>query len=147
MACLWSSDFVRKPFSFSMCITFSLALCAWRSEISSITSGFISGMLAFMWARSLNMAMRLSPCLNPASKSLKSCAGVIFTAPVPNSLSTIASASTGILRLASGSNTSLPIYLLYRSSSGCTATAVSPSMVSGRVVATVRNALGLSAMW
>ena len=35
-----------------------------------------------------------------------------------------------------GSTAYLPIRSLYRSSSGCTATAVSPSIVSGRVVAT-----------
>ncbi len=35
-------------------------------------------------------------------------------------------------------STSLPIRCLYLSSSGCTATAVSPRMVSGRVVATGR---------
>ena len=36
-----------------------------------------------------------------------------------------------------GKTTFLPIYFLYRSSSGFTATAVSPNIVSGRVVATI----------
>ena len=44
----------------------------------------------------------------------------------------------GIVRPVSGSSTVLPIRCLYRGSSGWTATAVSPSIVSGRVVATCR---------
>ncbi len=71
------------------------------------------------------------------SKSLKSCAGVTFTAPVPNFGSTsTASATTGNSRPVSGWRTFLPTTARQRSSSGCTAMAVSPSMVSGRVVAT-----------
>ena len=51
-----------------------------------------------------------SLCRCPVSKSLKSCAGVTFTAPVPNSGSTrTASAMTGISRSISGSTTVLPI--------------------------------------
>ena len=42
----------------------------------------------------------------------------------------------GIDRPMSGRSTVLPIMCLYRSSEGWTATAVSPSIVSGRVVAT-----------
>ena len=45
----------------------------------------------------------------------------------------------GILRPVSGRSTVLPIRCLYRGSSGWTATAVSPSIVSGRVVATCRT--------
>ncbi len=73
----------------------------------------------------------------PVSKSLKSWAGVTFTAPVPNFGSTrIASATIGNSRPVSGWRTCLPTTSRYRSSSGWTATAVSPSIVSGRVVAT-----------
>ena len=51
-----------------------------------------------------------SLCRWPISKSLKSCAGVTLTAPVPNSMSTsLASPMIGILRPVSGSSTSLPI--------------------------------------
>ena len=47
----------------------------------------------------------------PASKSLGSCAGVIFTAPEPNSRSAISSRTTGISRSVSGSFTVLPVQL------------------------------------
>ena len=69
------------------------------------------------------------------SKSFGSWAAVTFTAPVPNSGSTNSSAIIGIIRLTNGNRTSVPIMCLYRGSSGCTATAPSPSMVSARVVA------------
>ena len=72
----------------------------------------------------------------PISKSFGSCAGVTFTAPVPKPGSTCSSATIGISRLVSGSATVVPIRCWYRSSSGWTATAVSPSIVSARVVAT-----------
>ena len=75
-------------------------------------------------------------CRRPISKSLGSCAGVTFTAPVPNFGSTCSSATTGISRFMIGSSTVRPTRCRYRSSSGCTAIAVSPSMVSTRVVAT-----------
>ena len=45
----------------------------------------------------------------PISKSLASCAGVTFTAPVPNAGSTSASATTGIGRSISGRITRLPM--------------------------------------
>ena len=77
--------------------------------------------------------------LSPISKSTGSCAGVTFKAPVPNPISTASSATIGISRLTSGSFISFPMYLLNLSSSGLTATAVSPSIVSGLVVATTRN--------
>lgn len=72
----------------------------------------------------------------PISKSFGSWAGVTLTAPVPNSGSTCSSATTGMERSVSGSLISLPTRCLYRSSPGWTATAVSPSIVSARVVAT-----------
>ena len=78
-------------------------------------------------------------CRSPTSKSFGSCAGVIFTAPVPNSLSTYSSATTGISLSVKGSRSSLPTKCAYRLSAGFTATAVSPSIVSGRVVAIVIN--------
>jgi len=55
------------------------------------------------------------------------------------SFSTYSSAITGISLFIRGRTTVLPIRCLYLSSSGCTATAVSPSMVSGLVVATTTN--------
>ena len=78
-----------------------------------------------------------SPCVRPMSKSVRSCAGVIFRAPVPNSGSTRSSATILSSRPSSGRTAVLPTTSLYLSSSGCTATAVSPSIVSGRVVAMV----------
>ena len=75
-------------------------------------------------------------CRRPTSKSLKSCAGVIFTAPVPFSGSLYASATIGNRRPVNGCTTIRPTRSANRASSGCTATAVSPSIVSGRVVAT-----------
>lgn len=65
--------------------------------------------------------------------------GVIFSAPVPNSRSTYSSAMIAMRRPLSGTTASLPTRWRYRSSSGCTATAVSPRIVSGRVVATGRK--------
>ena len=66
-------------------------------------------------------------------------AGVIFTHPVPNSLSTYGSAITGISRSVIGSFNIFPTMSLYLSSSGFTATAVSPNKVSGLVVAISTN--------
>ncbi len=78
----------------------------------------------------------------PDSKSSKLCAGVTFTAPVPNFGSTSsASPMMGNSRPVMGWRTFLPIIDWYRGSSGCTATAVSPSIVSGRVVATTISPL------
>ena len=77
-----------------------------------------------------------SPCRLPTLKSLKSCAGVILTAPLPFSGSEYSSATMGMRRPVSGSTTCFPTRCVYRASSGCTATAVSPSIVSGLVVAT-----------
>jgi hypothetical protein len=62
---------------------------------------------------------------------------LILHLPVPNSGSTNGSAMIGIgSPLRSGWLTNRPIRELYRWSSGCTATATSPSIVSTRVVAT-----------
>ena len=84
-------------------------------------------------------------CRLPTSKSLKSCAGVILTAPEPFS-------GIGIFV---GDDRNLPPdqrqdHVLADQLScsahrpGCTATAVSPSMVSGRVVATTIKVEGSS---
>ena len=83
-------------------------------------------------------------CRRPISKSFGSCAGVTFTAPVPNDGSTWSSATIGMLRFVSGSVTCLPIRCWYRSSSGWTATAVSPSIVSTRVVATTIDCVAVA---
>ncbi len=79
-------------------------------------------------------------CRRPISKSSGSWAGVTFTAPVPNPGSTCGSATTGIFRPVSGSSMARPTRCAYLASSGCTATPVSPSMVSTRVVATTTAA-------
>ena len=79
------------------------------------------------------------PCRRPISKSFGSCAGVTLTAPVPNSGSTCSSAMTGIILPVKGNSSSVPTRWAYRWSSGCTATAVSPSIVSTRVVATTMD--------
>ena len=89
-------------------------------------------------AVSSKILMRSRPLRSPIAQSFGSCAGVVFTQPVPNSLSTCQSAKMGISRSTSGSFTVLPTRCLKRSSFGFTATPVSPSIVSGRVVATTR---------
>ena len=88
-----------------------------------VASSFITTILSKLW--------RL-----PTSKSFGSCAGVILTTPVPNSISAWGSPTIGIGLLTIGNITFLPINLLYLSSLGLTATAVSPNNVSGLVVAT-----------
>lgn len=75
----------------------------------------------------------------PISKSTASWFGVTFNAPVPNSISTLSSAITGICFLVIGSITFLPIQEENLLSFGLTATAKSPGIVSGRVVTTVKN--------
>ena len=77
------------------------------------------------------------PCRSPVSKSLGSWPGVIFSAPVPNSMETASSSMSGMGLFKMGSSTRCPLNLAYRLSLGFTATAVSPSSVSGLVVATV----------
>ena len=57
--------------------------------------------------------------------------------PVPNSISTYSSAITGISLPTNGSINFLPTKCLYLSSSGCTATATSASIVSGLDVAII----------
>ena len=66
---------------------------------------------------------------------------MILTTPVPNSISTYSSSTTGIGLFTIGSHTCLPFKYVYLSSFGLTATAVSPSIVSGRVVANSRNSV------
>ena len=73
----------------------------------------------------------------PIAKSLGSCAGVTLTKPVPKPASTCQSEKMGISRFTMGSMTLAPTSLAFSGSLGETATPVSPSMVSGRVVATV----------
>ncbi len=74
----------------------------------------------------------------PDSKSLASWAGVTFTMPVPNSRSTrIGSSMIGISRFMIGRVARRPRSPAVRASSGWIASAVSPSIVSGRVVATI----------
>ena len=77
----------------------------------------------------------------PTSKSFGSCAGVIFTAPVPKPISQYSSPTMGISRFMIGRMQVLPIRCLNFSSSGFTATPVSPIIVSGRVVAMMMSPL------
>jgi hypothetical protein len=92
---------------------------------------------AFILPFSSRIQIGLSPCLCPTSKSLGSCAGVILTAPVPKFLSTYSSAIIGISRPERGITTVFPTSSEYLSSSGWTAMATSPKIVSGLVVATI----------
>src|SRR3989344_150244 len=85
------------------------------------------------------MTIEGSLCRSEISASAKLWAGVTLTAPVPKPLSTLSSAMIGISLFVIGSTTILPIKFLYLSSFGFTVTAVSPSIVSGRVVATNTN--------
>ena len=68
-------------------------------------------------------------------------ATVIFTAPGPTPSPTYSSATMGISRFMMGRMHVLHTRSLNRSSSGFTATPMSPIMVSGRVVATTRSPL------
>ena len=74
---------------------------------------------------------------SPTSKSFGSWLGVIFTQPVPYSISTYSSSIKGIFLPTTGKIKFLPILSLNLGSSGFTATARSPNIVSGRVVAIV----------
>src|SRR5574344_1395457 len=74
----------------------------------------------------------------PIKKSLGSCAGVHFMAPVPNLISTYSSAMTGIMSLFAGLITFLPIISRYLLSLGLTTIQASPNIVSGLVVAIVK---------
>lgn len=62
--------------------------------------------------------------------------------PVPKLMSTKSSKTTGILRWQKGCSTAFPFRCWYLASAGWTATAVSPSMVSIRVVATITSSSG-----
>ena len=82
----------------------------------------------------------------PISQSLGSWAGVTLRKPVAYSamglsrspgITTCSSVMIGTMRLTIGNLTFLPTMPAARGSFGFIATAVSPSMVSGRVVATV----------
>ena len=75
--------------------------------------------------------------LFPTSKSLKSCAGVIFTAPDPFSGSAYSSEIIFIFLLIIGIFANLPINFFNFLFSGWMAIATSPKIVSGLVVPTV----------
>ena len=98
---------------------------------------YFSGTFELSEASSFIIFMNSRSCRSPIAKSLGSWAGVTFTQPVPKSGSTNVSVIIGISLPVNGRATVLPTRSLYRSSSGCMATAVSPSIVSGRVVATI----------
>ena len=102
---------------------------------------YLSGTFEFIEASSFIIFINSRSCLSPIWKSLGSCAGVTFTQPVPNSGSTNLSVIMGISLRPIGKIIYLPTKCLYLSSFGLTATAVSPSIVSGLVVATTTNSL------
>ena len=110
--------------------SFSIAFLA-----SNLSSPQYFPPFSFTFASSVNIFRKGSPVLFATSKSLGSWEGVILTTPVPNSISTYSSATTGISLSINGSITFFPIKSLYLSSLGFTATPVSPSIVSGLVVA------------
>ncbi len=70
---------------------------------------YFSGALSFSRANLSKMMIASSLCRRPTSKSLKSCAGVILTAPEPFSGSEYSSATIGIRRPTSGRIACLPI--------------------------------------
>mmetsp|Transcript_22038 Transcript_22038/g.71080 ORF Transcript_22038/g.71080 Transcript_22038/m.71080 type:complete len:241 (-) Transcript_22038:719-1441(-) len=85
---------------------------------------------------SVKIVISSRPWRRPQAKSFASCAGVTLTAPVPKLMSTrVESVMIRSLRSTNGWTSVRPCSCLYRGSSGCTATATSPSIVSGRVVA------------
>ncbi len=75
------------------------------------------------------------PCFSPNVKSFGSWAGVHFIAPVPKFISTYSSPIIGSCFPFAGLIAFLPINFWYRLSRGLTIKAVSPNIVSGRVVA------------
>ena len=76
-------------------------------------------------------------CLSPIILSFSLWAGVTLRHPVPNSKSTYSSEIIGISLFKIGMIAFFPLNLKYLSSSGFTAIAVSPKIVSGLVVATL----------
>ena len=83
------------------------------------------------------MSITSSLCLSPRALSFSSCAGVTFRHPVPNSISTYSSSIIGITRPLIGTIAFFPLRCVNRSSVGFIQMAVSPNIVSGRVVAIV----------
>ncbi len=127
---------IRKPASF---IRSTTSLRASNRSSPTNSSGTSPSAVCTTFASAsnmLSMSAALIPARLPTSKSLKSWPGVIFTAPLPSSGSACSSATTRKRRPVKGWRMSLPMTDLYRSSSGCTATHISASIVSGRVVAT-----------
>ncbi len=129
-SCLMLSIFTNSPNSSN---SFTKAL---EQSIVSIPIN-LPGISPVILPSSLITLMTSRLCFFPISKSIGECAGVTLSAPVPISISILSSSITGISLLAIGSKTFLPTNPLYLSSFGLTATALSPSIVSGRVVATI----------
>ena len=98
--CTWSSTRTSKP-------------CASRSATMAFLASYLS-MPAYLPPRLLIVASSFKMLISgrlwrlPTSKSFESCAGVIFTTPVPNSISTYSSAIIGICLSVKGSSTILP---------------------------------------
>ncbi len=100
---------IRKPSAFS-CATMALRASAVVSPSSSAGISPSDTCTTRALASSmLSIAPAAIPARLPTSKSLKSCPGVIFTAPDPSSGSAWSSAMIGISRPVIGSFTCLPI--------------------------------------
>ena len=122
-----SSISIINPASFKSFTNFSLA--------SNLSSPAYSPHNSFK-VPSLLITINFSKlCLFPTSKSFASCAGVILTVPLPILISACLSGIIGIILPTIGMITFFPITLLYLLSKGFTATATSPNIVSGLVVA------------
>ena len=87
----------------------------------------------------MKISITSNVCLSPKILSFSSWAGVTFKQPVPNSKSTYSSSMIGITRLQIGTIAFLPLRCLKRGSVGLIQIAESPKIVSGRVVAIVKN--------
>ena len=90
---------------------------------------------SFKLASSLKTSIISKLCFFPIKKSFSLWAGVTFKHPVPKSISTESSKTIGISRFTIGTISFLFFNFLYLLSFGFTATAVSPKIVSGLVVA------------
>ena len=94
---------------------------------------------SFIVASLLKMIGFSKPYFSPMIKSFGSWAGVHFIAPVPKSISTYSSQIIGNSSWLAGFITFIPWYFVYLLSLGLTTTQTSPNMVSGLVVATIKD--------
>ena len=135
--CRYSSTFSSKPRDFNSATTSSRT---WNRSLPAYLPA-----ASVMLPSSPITVIISRPWRWPISKSTMSWPGVTFSAPVPKSWAMASSPTMGMARPMMGNTACFPTRSRYRGSSGCTATPVSPSMVSGRVVATVMWEVGSSA--